>query len=193
MSSFAVFGRISMFGWRGIKQIVWLGTCMAVLSVDQQIAALRPSMGYVANFHYWLFFLAATGIAIAVVFWHPVPLMFALFFVVIGLAERQTGPNIFAAVSAYDAGEAKDGEVSVSKSCWDSDTHYWAVLSEQGHPDWKYEFVPQGWTPVARNYPAKIWRDSSGRIPVLAAVDQGIMIPRSKPIVVESRQSHSQS
>jgi hypothetical protein len=89
---------------------------MATLSVDKQIAALRPTMGYAAHFHNWLLLIAALGIIAAIVFWHPVPLMFALFFGAIGLFERQAGPNIVVAISAYDAGEPTNGEVTVSMS-----------------------------------------------------------------------------
>jgi len=114
------------------------------------------------------------------------PLMFALFFGAIGLLERQAGPNIVAAISAYDAGEPANGEVTVSLSCWDTDTHYHAVVREPNQPGWKYEFVPQGWKPAAQTYPARIWRDSSGDPPVLAVVENGILIPRYQPELVES-------
>jgi len=159
---------------------------MATLTVEKQIAALRPTMGYAAHFHNWLLFIAALGIIAAIVFWHPVPFMFALFFGAIGLLERQAGPNIVAAISAYDAGEPANGEVTVSLSCWDTDTHYHAVVREPNQPGWKYEFVPQGWKPAAQTYPARIWRDSSGDLPVLAVVENGILIPRYQPELVES-------
>ncbi len=78
---------------------------MATLSVEKQIAALRPTTGYAAHFHNWLLLIATLGIIAAIVFGHPVPLMFALFFGAIGLFERHAGSNIVAAISAYDAGE----------------------------------------------------------------------------------------
>lgn len=141
-------------------------------------------MRYVAHFHNWLLLIAAFGIIVAIIFWHPVPLMFALFFGLIGFSERKTGPNIVAAISAYDSGTPMDGEVTVSIRCWDTDTYYYALVREPNQPDWKYEFVPQGWKPDVQTYPAKIWRAVSGGPPVLAVVQSGILIPRDQPKVV---------
>jgi hypothetical protein len=157
-----------------------------MLSVEQQIAALRPTIGYAAHFHLGLLWIAALGIVAAVVFWHPVPLMFALFFGLIGLAERQAGPNIVAAISAYDAEKPTVGSVVVSMQCWDMDWHYHAVVKEPNQPDWTYTFVPQGWQPAAQTYSAKIWRFASAGPPVLAVVEHGILIPRKPATLVES-------
>ena len=157
---------------------------MATLSVEQQIATLRPTVGFAAHMHKWLLAGAAIGVIAAVVFWHPVPLMIAAFLGVIGFSEQRAGPNIVSAIAAYDSGSPTNGEISIAITCWDTDNHYHATVREQGHPDWEYEFVPQGWQPVSRSYPAQIWRVGSQNQPVLAVVEEGILIPRYDPTQV---------
>lgn len=158
-----------------------LDISMATHSIEQQIAALRPTMGFAANMHKWLMFGAVLGVIAAIVFWHPVPLMLSAFLAIVGFSEQKAGPNIVAAISAYDSGTPTLGEAVVSITCWADDHHYQAIVRERDYPDWEYEFVPQGWQPVARTYTAKIWRTGNSRQPVLVVVEEGVMIPRYDP------------
>ena len=166
---------------------------MTTLSVEQQIAMLRPDVGFAAHMHKWLLAGAAVGVIAAVLFWHPVPLMIAAFLGVVGFSEQRAGPNIVLAIAAYDSGTPTNGEISIAITCWDTDSHYHATVREQGHPDWKYEFIPQGWQPARRRYPAQIWRADSEKQPILAVVEEGILIPRYDPKQVgkEDRSSHA--
>jgi len=131
--------------------------------------------------HKWLIGSAAIGLIAALVFWHPVPLMIAAFLAIVGFSEQRAGPNIVAAITAYDSATPTYGDVSVAITSWDTDDHYHATVREQGHSDWEYEFVPQGWRPTARSYAAKIWRQGTEGMPILAVVDVGILIPRYEP------------
>lgn len=158
---------------------------MATASIEQQIAALRPTVGFAAQMHKWFLLGATVGVVAAIIFWHPVPLMISFFLAAIGFSEQRAGPNIVAAIHAYDSDTPTLGEVSVSITCWSDDNHYHATVHEQGHPDWKYEFVPQCWQPVSRTYPAKIWRSEDRKQPVLAVVEDGVLIPRYDPKPVE--------
>lgn len=154
---------------------------MSILSIEEQFALFRPTIGLVARLHYWFLGGATLGLIAAVIFWHPVPLMIAAFLGIVGVSEQRTGPNIVAAIAAYDSDIPRHGEVGVRITCWDSDNHYHATVYEEGQLEWEYEFKPQGWQPTQRNYPAQIWRaDSSGR-PILVVVDDGILIPRYEP------------
>ena len=154
---------------------------MKLLTVEQQVAMLRPSMRFAAHMHHWLLAGAALGVMSAVIFWHPVPLMLAAFLGVVGFSEQRAGPNIVAAIVAYDSGTPSNGEVAIAITCWDTDKHYHATVREPGQPDWAYEFVPQGWQPASRSCPAQIWRVGDAGSPVLAVVEQGILIPRDEP------------
>lgn len=107
--------------------------------------------------------------------------MIAVFLGVVGFSERRAGPNIVSAIAAYDSGTPTNGEVSIAITSWDSDNHYHATVREQGHPDWEYEFIPQGWQPAIRGYPAQIWRAGSEQRPNLTVVEEGILIPRYDP------------
>jgi len=131
---------------------------MTTLSVEQQIAVFRPAVGFAAHMHKWLLAGAALGIIAAAIFWHPVPLMIAVFLGVVGFSEQRAGPNIVSAIAAYDSGTPTNGEISIAITSWDTDNHYYATVREQGHPDWKFESVPQGWQPASCSYPAQIWR-----------------------------------
>lgn len=152
--------------------------------LDQQIDNLRPTAtsGIAGSFAYGLIGSAVVLSILAAVLWNPVPLMIALFLGVVGLAERRAGPNIAAAVKAYDLLEPTHGQATIWITCWDTDNHYHTCLQETGEPDWEYEFIPQGWQPGEGTYPVRIWRSSgSGSKPVLAATTDGIMIPRDVP------------
>jgi len=159
---------------------------MLSVSVEDQISRLRPTMLFALHMHKWFLAGAATGLIAAAIFWHPVPLMIAAFLGIVGLSEQRAGPNIVSAIVAYDSGTATDGEVSVAITSWDTDNTYHATVREAGHSDWKYEFIPQGWQPANRNYMAKIWRHTPEGQPVLAVVDEGILIPRYDPKPVDS-------
>ena len=154
---------------------------MATLSVERQIAILRTTIGFAAHMHNWLLVGAALGVIVAAILWHPVPLMIAAFLGVVGFSEQRAGPNIVAAIAAYDTGNPTNGEVFIALTSWDTDNHYHATVRELGHPDWKYEFVPQGWQPASRSYPAQIWRGRSEAQPILAVVEEGVLIPRYDP------------
>lgn len=160
---------------------------MAIRTVEQQISALRPTIRFAANMHQWFLVGAAVGIIAAIYFWHPVPLMTAVFLLLVGLSEQRAGPNIVAAISAYDSGTPTVGSVSVRISCWDDSKHYLATVHEADCANWEYEFVPQGWQPDAGDYPARIWRIARQGPPVLAVVENGLMIPRYRPSQAETK------
>jgi hypothetical protein len=154
---------------------------MTISAVEQQIAVLRSNIRFAAHMHRWFLVGAAAGAIVAIYFWHPVPLMIAVFLLLIGLSERQAGPNIVAAVSAYDSGTPTLGSVGVVISSGDVSNHYHATVHEADCADWEYEFVPQGWQPDAQDYPARIWRIARQGQPVLVVVEDGIMVPRYRP------------
>lgn len=165
---------------------------MTTLSVEMQIAMFRSTVGFAEHIHKWLLVGAASGVIVAAILWHPVPLMIAAFLGVVGLSEQRAGPNIVLAISAYDADNPTKGEVFISITSWDSNNRYHATVRERGHSDWEYEFVPQGWQPASHSYPAQIWRGGRGAQPILAVVEEGILIPRYDPeeVARSGRSSH---
>lgn len=162
-------------------------------SPEQQVASLRPTLAIAARFHWWLLGGAAAGVMAAVALWHPVPLMIGLFLGLVGLGSQRAGPNIVAALSAWDSGTPSQGEVSIGIRCWDMDDHFYATLHEAGQQTWHYEFIPQRWRPVEGLYPARIWRSAETGMPVLATTAQGLMIPRDEPEPVTDDSTVSES
>jgi hypothetical protein len=154
---------------------------MKTLSVEQQIAELRPLVGFAPDLQKWILGTAAVCIIAAVLFWHPWPLMIGVFLGIAGLGEKRSGPNIVQAVLAYDCGTETHGEVSIAVDSSDAVSRYYATVREQGHPEWDYEFIPVSWKPANGIFPALIWRHDIGKHPVLTAVEDGILIPRSDP------------
>jgi hypothetical protein len=150
-------------------------------TVEEQIARLRPGRGFARRLPVWLFGLAAVLCVTAAVVWHPVPLMVGLFFGLVGLLDRRAGPNIVAALEAYDTLRPVAGEVEIEVTTWSDSDSYHAMVCEPGQPAWTYPFMPQGWTPVAGRYPARIWRAAPGQPPALVAVADGILVPRTTP------------
>lgn len=162
---------------------------MSKSSVEQQITALRSTVKFAPHVSKWLLVSALIGLLAAIALWHPLPLMLSLLLGVIGISERQAGPNIVSAVSAYYSGTPTLGTVLINTTRWDSDTHYHATVLEQGHPDWTYEFIPQGWTPTSNSsYPAHIWRTDGGK-PVLVTVEDGVLVPRHIPCLAQKREA----
>lgn len=156
---------------------------MKDLTIEQQIDLLRPAVrtGLARRLHWWLIGLAAALGLVGLVLWHPVPLMIAAFLGVVGIAERQAGPNLDVTVRAFDEGAPSSGHASITIASGDTVDHYHVVLREEGRPDAAYEFIPQGWQPVEGIHPARIWRTESGGPPVLATIEKGVLVPRRKP------------
>ncbi len=159
------------------------GHPMTDLTVEQQIELLRPAVriGLARRLHWWFTGLSVVLGVLSLALRHPVPLMIALFLGVVGVAERQAGPNLVAAVSAFDEGLPSTGNASITIVAGDMDDHYHAVLGAEGRPEWEFEFIPQGWLPVEGSHPAQIWWSDNDGPPVLATTENGVLIPRRKP------------
>ena len=156
---------------------------MKPLSIDSQVALLKVAAKTRVgrNLQHWMQGSAVALALLSALIWNPIPLMLALFLGIVGIAERRAVPNILNALRAYETGVAAPGEVSISTICWDTDTHYHALVREPGRPDWTYEFIPQGWQPETGTHAARIWRLPGREAPVLVATEDGILIPRALP------------
>lgn len=152
------------------------------LTVEQQIDLLRPGVriGLARRLHVWMMALAAVLGLVGLVVWNPIPIMIGAFLGIVGFAERRAGPNLDAAVRAFDEDAPTRGHASITIVSGDLDDHYHVLLREESRPDSEYEFIPQGWRPVAGSYGAQIWRDRVTGVPVLATVEHGVLIPRGR-------------
>lgn len=161
-------------------------------TVDEQLAILRNAVAspVLRQLHYWMVGTAVVLVIASAVLWNPVPLMIGAFIGLVGIGGRQTIPNILNALHAYESVPPATGTAAISITCWSDDNNYQVVLREAGQPDWGYEFIPQGWTPVEGTHAARIWRLSGHPAPALAAVDDGVLIPRYDPKRVQAEESN---
>jgi hypothetical protein len=169
---------------------------MKILSPEAQLSMLRAATEsrIARKLHHWMIGSAIVLIIVsAILSWHPVPLMIAAFLGVVGVAEQNAIPNILSALQAYDSVVPASGSVKLTITRWDSDDHYHAIVRQDGQAEWAYDFIPQGWSPVAGTHQARIWRLDENAPPVLAAVDEGILIPRNKPQKLPPAQSAQHS
>lgn len=142
---------------------------------------LRPGLRFAAHLHHGMMGVALLGMLAALVFWHPVPLLLALFFGLVGISERTAGPNIVAALHAYDTETPMNGLVEISIQRWDGDDTFHARLSQTGNTDWTFQFTPQGWCPAAGVHAAWCWRHVENGRPLLVTTEVGVLIPRYAP------------
>jgi len=159
-------------------------------SVEQQIANLKPCVksGIARRFHVYLFAGGILLIILSIVLWHPIPLMLAAFFGLVALGSRESGPLLETAIQAYETVEPVAKEVTILiESDGDSDRYYATVIADK-EAAWRYEFIPQGWNPVAGTHAALIWTLPSSTSPNLISVPEGIMIPRYKPKLLQPNQ-----
>lgn len=156
---------------------------MKRLSPEAQLALLRKATrsGIGRHLHHWMVGIAVILLILSLILWHPIPLMIAAFLGIIGLVERRAVPNILNALHAYDSTDPSAGTVTITITRWDTEDHYHALLRQAGQPDWAYDFIPQGWQPVAGSQLAQIWRLDMDGPPALCAVSEGILIPRNAP------------
>lgn len=156
---------------------------MKHLGVSEQIDLLRPTVdsGLALRLRWWLLGIATVLVVTSLLTWHPVPLMFAVFFGVVGIAERWSGPNLVSAVRAFDEGTPSPCSVSITIVSGDTIDHYHAATYEDRGDEWTFEFIPQRWQPEEGSHPARIWRSEDGGPPVLVTVEGGILIPRDRP------------
>jgi hypothetical protein len=156
---------------------------MKILSPEAQLSMLRTATEnrIARKLHHWMIGSAIVLLIVSAMLWHPVPLMIAAFLGVIGVAEQHAIPNILNALHAYDSVAPASGSVKLTITRWDSDDHYHAIVRQDGQAEWAYDFIPQGWSPVAGTHQARVWRLDKDAPPVLSVVDDGILIPRNKP------------
>ncbi len=155
---------------------------MKILSPEAQLSMLRAATEncIARKLHHWMIGSAIVLIIVSAILWHPVPLIIAAILGVAGVAEQHAIPNILNALHAYDSVVPASGSVKVTITRLDSDDHYHAIVRQDGQAEWAYDFIPQGWSPVAGSHPARIWCLDKDAPPVLAAVDDGILVPRNK-------------
>lgn len=121
--------------------------------------------------------LAAVGLATG----SPIPWLLAAFAAVVALAVRQTEPHVLAARRALDAGATKPGRIRIQVEHWSDTDHYRASTVSWPGGDWRFEFIPQGWTPRQGLHDVQCYRLDDVAWPALIATEDGLLFPRETP------------
>lgn len=156
--------------------------------VEQQIAKLKPCVksGVARLLHVYLVVGAVLLVVLSIVLWHPIPLMLAVFMGIVGLCSRESGALLVNAIQAYETANHDSCEVSISIDNNSDSDRYYAIVSRNEGSVWRYEFIPQGWKPLAGTYAGVVWGLPSDLSPKLTSINEGILIPRYKPKLLSS-------
>ncbi|MGB7203379.1 MAG: hypothetical protein WBD16_14120 [Pyrinomonadaceae bacterium] len=116
-------------------------------------------------------------------FWTGQPVWFAVaaFVAVVAWSSWQTSPHVLNAARALDAGYKSDGNVVVTITEWSDSPTYHATVPADDVSNWRFEFIPIGWTPTEGDNQAILFRIKDVEWPVLLQFERGIAYPRSKP------------
>ena len=111
----------------------------------------------------------------------PSYFMFMILPVLIACSAHQVRPHIRAASKAIHRGKQSEGlvEIEIEHSS-DSET-FRATVGSDSSRQWRFEFIPIGWTPVAGQTPATLYSLQDLKWPALIEVQDGVMYPRYTP------------
>jgi hypothetical protein len=124
----------------------------------------------------------AFGLAVAgLITWHSAYFFLSVFVVGIAFLVRETRPHIRRAVQALDFGIRLSGTVQITLAQWTDSVSYHAINQGFLSNNWRFEFIPLGWRPQEGDYEATLFTVQGVEWPALVQVEQGILIPRSKP------------
>jgi hypothetical protein len=155
------------------------------MTVDRQLEELRKMARRKVSI--WLtvsFTLVAAGLLVCgVVKGQWLYFLFAGAAAVLAFSTHQTTPHIDAAARALEEGAEHKCSVHVEvERGSDSDT-FAVLIFLPNAVGWRYDFVPIGWKPEEGVYQAAVYSLVEVSWPVLVRFDDGIAIPRSKPVL----------
>ena len=128
--------------------------------------------------------LCAVLVALGLYTSQPPYFMFMIFPALMAYSAHQTGPQIRAASQAMRSGNQSEGLVRVEiEPSSDSETFYATVAIEPSR-EWRFEFIPLGWMPVAGQIRATLYTLHGLDWPALIEVEGGVMYPRYAPKLV---------
>lgn len=132
---------------------------------------------------YSLFTLAAASAVAAIIYNHH-PFLYFLggFFLLIGITSRQSSPFILEAAKALEISTPRQGTFEVKIEEWsDSPTYRARFHHHDSGSYWNFEFIPQGWSPVAGRLEGQLYFLPDHQWPSLIVTEKGILFPRFKP------------
>ena len=160
-----------------------LGALKTTMDVYKQMEAIHSmARGGLMRWLKWFsIVLFAVLAALGIYTGKPPYFMFMILPVLIAYSAHQTGPHIRAASQALQAGNKSEGLIMIEiEQSSDSERFYVAVAPEPSR-EWRFEFIPLGWKPVAGQTRATLYTLPDLDWPALIEVEGGVMYPRYKP------------
>jgi hypothetical protein len=108
-------------------------------------------------------------------------LVFAALPLLIGQSALITGPHIHAAVLALNRNIYRLGRVVIEVGTSSDSSTYHAVVRSGSLPQWRFEFVPIGWSPTAGEHDARFYELPGMAWPALIELQEGVLYPRTAP------------
>lgn len=158
-------------------------------SVEKQVEMLRRSgsAGLVSAVRLGV---QAIAVGLALAAWllgSPVLLIPAAFVALVASSVAQSGPHLRNAARALDEGVMDRATVEIVVEEGGDSPTYRARIHDPVKGAWEFEFVPQGWWPVAGLQAADAFRLGPIEWPVLVIVADGLVFPRQAPIRLPGR------
>jgi hypothetical protein len=153
------------------------------MDVRKQMEAIHSMArgGLMQGLKWFSIVLSAVLAALGLYTGQPPYFMFMVLPVIIAYSAHQTGPHIRAASQAIRLGTQSEGVVKIEiDPSSDSETFYATVTTEPSR-EWRFEFIPLGWKPIAGQMRATLYTLRHLEWPALIEVEGGVMYPRDKP------------
>jgi len=94
--------------------------------------------------------LIILGLAIGTLLaWHPVFIIFTLFFIPVILVSRETSKQYQIALQSIKKGEMVEGVATIKIEIPFDDETYYAIAKDKRNQTWRFNFRPLGWEPKA--------------------------------------------
>ena len=112
---------------------------------------------------------------------YPPCYMVALISGVLAWASHQTAPHLRRAALALDSGQRRRARIDISIDSASDVQKFRAFVPVSATQAWTFEFIPQGWTPVAGTLEAELCFVPEVEWPALMITQAGLIHPRTEP------------
>lgn len=159
------------------------------MTLEQQLGVLRNSRGGsdIRAAQVITAILALGLLVTAIITQHIAAIMLFVFFSIAAIAGGDTIKHTNNAIDAYESGVKEKCSVLIEQS-EDSLNVYYAKINTAGHQhSWKFDFIPDGWKPTEGECSAESFHLENTECPALVVVETGILVPRSKPLMIKKK------
>jgi|WetSurMetagenome_2_1015567.scaffolds.fasta_scaffold01617_8 hypothetical protein len=152
-------------------------------------SAQKQQLGFLKQagspFAMWTLALFVLGLGIgSFITQHPVFIVLFGFFVIVGLGSIETAKLLRSAIRAIDEGKPFQTQAVISVDTSSDKDEYHVQVRDAHQQWWKFEFIPQYWTPKTGEIEVTAYFLEGIEYPVLLIENEGILVPRYKPELI---------